>query len=985
MRITQINIINTNIKRNSFNKQITMPFLKETFELQNKDIVSFGKKKNQEKTDKNRIYKQLRKAGCGEKDTNSIINNDKKYKQLISLMENAKNFEREITLKEMVAIVSNDFDDERTKRFVYISGDNVPATRKLSQKEAVAVIKNNVSNTQIQRFIDLKTVDEDGNSLLSRPLTNSEACLMCNKNFDDVQVQTYIRLNELSFYFRKLEFLEDKSNVKRFIELTKVDEQGRGLLSRIPTDEEAVMLTMDGFNNIQSQKIIDLIDNKPNLSRALTYNEAEAIVKGELEEKDVQTFIDTKSYLENRNSKRHFDRVPSDRGIALTVKQKFDKQKVNIFYELTNKFFETEATVMVTDEEKYSRILSLTRPKEGRPLSLYEAGSAIRNELTDIAVGIYKDLIDSKIQSYDALAFVKDKNKTKTYIQYTREEPASFTRVLTPDEAHLSISKELNENQIQELINLKDSNPELKYDYIVTLLDFVEYKNNTNISELSSKRKRNLLKLLVKHNASLFNENVPTSLYPLVPKNKEEYCTLLPTLTKAIGINTKPLSNEEKTQFFDGIKGLTEKINTNSDLTLYLDLIYQAIPELRSSNMIESLQVLTEIGKNPKFKALEQEDKNIITVATLLKNLSNNTQEASFDAFYIMQRFNLSEDKQLKIYELIKTSGWHEQLANTDDENIEKIAQDIAFETRHSNTFELSKILCEAELKAYNKIQSLDKMKGFAKKIDSYLKKLQETQIFLPQTQIPKASEMKNCQTLTFDGVTNTVLYINKADKPLPEYGFEEGTTLENWQGLVHGLDTEQQLQIFTTFSLIDSEALLSSSYMNPREYKVFRKQGLILDVNPNDIHAGYFKDFGSGFKKDIEGLKRHYLFNDKQESSKYERNKSQYRTYIPNLIKHYLNYSDEDYLKTIKNLQGCKSITDVERKNKEFAQTLLGLFETIHFGERKYNRQYNEILISRPKIQGVFSYGQKCEDIPLFLRKYAQDNDLPIIIFGKN
>ena len=88
-------------------------------------------------------------------------------------------------------------------------------------------------------------------------------------------------------------------------------------------------------------------------------------------------------------------------------------------------------------------------------------------------------------------------------------------------------------------------------------------------------------------------------------------------------------------------------------------------------------------------------------------------------------------------------------------------------------------------------------------------------------------------------------------------------------------------------------------------------------------------------------------------------------------------------HLEIIKKLEGCKSITDIEKSNKKFADVMLEIFKTIHFGERKYNRQYNEILISRPKIQGVFSYGQSYENIPLFLRKYAQDNDLPIIMFG--
>ena len=46
-------------------------------------------------------------------------------------------------------------------------------------------------------------------------------------------------------------------------------------------------------------------------------------------------------------------------------------------------------------------------------------------------------------------------------------------------------------------------------------------------------------------------------------------------------------------------------------------------------------------------------------------------------------------------------------------------------------------------------------------------------------------------------------------------------------------------------------------------------------------------------------------------------------------------------------------------------------------------DRTYNEILISRPKVQAVFSYGQNYENIPDFLKKYAMDNDLAIILFG--
>lgn len=53
-----------------------------------------------------------------------------------------------------------------------------------------------------------------------------------------------------------------------------------------------------------------------------------------------------------------------------------------------------------------------------------------------------------------------------------------------------------------------------------------------------------------------------------------------------------------------------------------------------------------------------------------------------------------------------------------------------------------------------------------------------------------------------------------------------------------------------------------------------------------------------------------------------------------------------------------------------------------------------NEILILRPKIQAIFFEGKYKDDgtpgqytvdkVPEYLRKYAADNDLPIIYFGE-
>ena len=50
--------------------------------------------------------------------------------------------------------------------------------------------------------------------------------------------------------------------------------------------------------------------------------------------------------------------------------------------------------------------------------------------------------------------------------------------------------------------------------------------------------------------------------------------------------------------------------------------------------------------------------------------------------------------------------------------------------------------------------------------------------------------------------------------------------------------------------------------------------------------------------------------------------------------------------------------------------------------GEYTYGRNYNEVLVTRPKIQGVFAYDRSITQVPKYLRQYAADADIPVIIF---
>ncbi len=443
-----------------------------------------------------------------------------------------------------------------------------------------------------------------------------------------------------------------------------------------------------------------------------------------------------------------------------------------------------------------------------------------------------------------------------------------------------------------------------------------------------------------------------------------------------------------------------------------LNRLFNAFPELRSiigraqhhthafSLDIHTLKVLQNVCANLKFAELSESDKKVLEISALLHDITKaeglrdatHPFESAFDAYYIIQKLNLPESEQLKIYELIKTHNWLERLNTAKDKDLlQNIAQDVAFDSRHTNTFELAKILCESDLKSVKKDDSFfnrykKNLNDMSNLVDSYIERLHKTQIVFPQTRIPKASQIINGEIKSSGGIRNTVIYMKKLDDDLSKYGFDKNTTKENFLGLVHALEYEEQLRKFDTFSVIDNEALLSTSYIKSDDYRAFRKQGLILDVAYDDIQAGYYRDFGTGYSKSIELLKQDYLFHGTRknilEDDSYRDDRTQYRDYISSLIKDKLNLNDGDYIEYMKKIKDCKTITDIEKVDKTFAQGLLDVFKNMQSGRRKGGRAYSEMLVTRPKTQGVFAYDKNYEAIPKFLRKYAQENDIPIVIF---
>ncbi len=426
---------------------------------------------------------------------------------------------------------------------------------------------------------------------------------------------------------------------------------------------------------------------------------------------------------------------------------------------------------------------------------------------------------------------------------------------------------------------------------------------------------------------------------------------------------------------------------------------------------VHIMKVLQGVMEDPRYQKLSDKDKVVMQISTILHDLTkaeravdkSHPSESAFDAYYIVNRLNLPREDKLKIYEIIKNHDWLEKLnkrikiSKTEYRDMtpaeyDKVLRQVAFAHRQNDCFEMAAILTKADLKGVKANDEFyhifgrdykDKMADVQKLVDE----LKKTAISIPQTIIPKASELVEdgdiVRKVTKDGITNTVIYL-RPGQDLSKVGFGEGVTTEDLNFIVHALDYEEQSTIFRALGIVDSDALLSSSWVNflKQNYKVFRKQGYILKVDADDIHAGTYKDFGSGYKKDYDTLLQEYLFH-----SRYS-DRTDVRKYWSKQIKEKFGLDDESY-KDFNEMIKNKSFTQIRQETPDIALKIQEIVDEMDVLRRKGGRNYNEWLISRPEIQGGFFWGSDFEkigvdEVPLFIREYLAEHNLPLIYFGK-
>ena len=1013
----KIQTVNFSPKFN-INNSISKPYLKPLAF----DTVSFGKKKKKDGIEL--LLEKFQKKKVKQKEINRLIKDGDTKSRFLQLYRGLEDgslqFSRNLSEKEIALIVNSKINPVQIQRFIDLTDNKPNFSRRLNKREVTYAVKEGLCDSQVQKFIEIK----DSKVASSKDFDLEDLKLAISENLDDEQIQKFISIRQRT----------EKSHVSGY-EIVKI------IKNNLSEDAVNVYLCSSPDFYSSCPKKQKLFSDRECIDIFEALSSPDSKFSGQIEPPAILHFAANKScdddiaeYINYKNQK-----LECGKKAGLFVSQHSWLSAYDIY-----------KTISIKNLNYFAKYLE--EYKKESPSSNHFQFSLVdfqdENKLPEKIDYYTKPNKDGSYnfsralnasQAYIAIKENYNTEQTERLLTFTDEKRAKekgFKAAVDNYTARELIKNNVSDEDAGKIINAIANNDETYFpsdvERLCGMLNSVRnIKEIKDVESIPKNEARKLLKETLKFNTivdshyNFFNSSKILEL--LEPEFIDKYSETISKLTSRIGLQDKILTDEEQTQCLNGIKNIQKSIkdvdlnnceikveengyvsvSDNRQFEADLNDILIGLPEFKNTigrlqqgehsytvdkHMLKTLQ---NIVNDPEFEKLDDSDKKVLTIAGLMHDLSKregvkdreHAENSAFDVYYILQRLNLKDFENIKIYNLIKSHHWLENICKAKDK--EKTIQDIAYDLRSDNEFEMSKILCKADLGAVRADNSfyLDfkpLYNNTSIQLEDKVNEIRKTQIFMPQTKFPKASEIKNGKIMGADGIQNTVLVMDNLSNDLNLYGFEEGTTKENFRTFLHGFDNQRAMINFNAFNIIDSDAILSTSYIDAKNYRAFRQYGFLVDVENSNIHVGLPYDFGTGRKKDMEFIKDCSIFKrspNKYYTYVYESS----REYMSELIKKKAGLTDEEYIDKIKKLRGCKSYSDIKKEDPEFAKVLNNAFYNMELKKRSYDRSYNEFLCSNPTVKAIYSYDKKYEEIPLFLRKYADDNGLPIIMFGKH
>ncbi len=414
---------------------------------------------------------------------------------------------------------------------------------------------------------------------------------------------------------------------------------------------------------------------------------------------------------------------------------------------------------------------------------------------------------------------------------------------------------------------------------------------------------------------------------------------------------------------------------------------------------IHTLAVLKNAMSNPKYKELSNTDKFCLKFATLLHDISKadsikddgHAELCSLYAKDILGKDVMQIPPEIKdrIFELIKNHHW---LTDFSQEN--KSAEELAVLFRRTNDLKVAQIMSEADLKSVN---ANDKFYNLHAEmlsdeiqeplVDAIKKINADGNIFLTNRII----DSKKIPTMSRNGKNYKVVDFTKLsdDADLSQFGFEPGTTKRNLRVLIHTVSEEKLNNLKNVIHLSDPnyQGFLCASFISPKNNLTYggNQFGVSIHSEAANIGNASVKNQGSGGGKNFARFSAVLTGKDKT---------SQYRTLIPDAIKSTLNLSDKEYAELYSKIQGYKyssqfdNIGEIKINDRRFSGTEIK--EAINQAndlilKKDYNYSgHSEVNLYTPKTDAVIAKVDNFDEIPQELLDIAEENNLPIYIFGE-
>lgn len=665
---------------------------------------------------------------------------------------------------------------------------------------------------------------------------------------------------------------------------------------------------------------------------------------------------------------------------------------------------------------------------------------------------------------------------------------------------------------------------------LLVAAQFPSLAGKQNINEIPIEEKRGLLRNLVKCNTGLFEISDDLAKdFPLIPRNQDQYCTLLPAIVRSLGVDVTPLKPETKVENFnnsmsnlsqslaklsdtdfanititqeyskdDFIKTVLSKVkdlsrverqkvydyygfelhhnkgnkstgfsitgypvnlnngkklaqitdpktkevvenlrqdvirfsennrikSNNPQVEQFLNEIIDALPELRTTIgktqhsthdfdiMQHSLKVMQKVTQDPKFNELNESDKKIMMLASLMHDIRKaegysdptHADESSFDTFFIAKKFSLSKDEEIKLYTLIKHHEWLQYVNTARDkdgniipEKLEKRLQSVAYDLQQDNLFDMTMMFTHADLKAVKSDNTFhdttlgkgrvdeagkpisygDLADNYAQRIKKYVTELQKSQPLLPVTKIPTSSVMKQAITqVNPDGSTNLKgVYLDNDGLVVLKYnevedweslGFPEGSVSKgisakglNNRGQKTDVDTGNikffvhALDYANQLAKFDAFSLVDSDVLLSVSYAE-RPESKYRFFRTQGVLLDVDTKYVHGGGNTDSGSGYGKSIDDFKNRYIFGGERESDRLYISNMIKEATGMNDDEYVRFVKENEN-KPFTEIEPA--DLREKIIKAFATINSNVRKGNREYNEMYASNPNVMGVFVY----------------------------